>query len=152
MVLKCDSSYVSIFSNLDLKLQLSRAFWGFPQSCVAPQILSHVSILSRSRHLFRFTQQPLAQLQGVIQGHRTRLETLVLLDIHTAHTHTHTPHSMNRQQERSLLSLEWRRWVLMTPYLSERRSHNYPLSDMDLSLVLIVCPDAHLLREKSARA
>lgn len=67
-------------------------------------------------------------------------------------THTQPPHSMNRQQERSLLSLEWRRWVLMTPYLSERRSHNYPLSDMDLSLVLIVCPDAHLLREKSARA
>lgn len=33
----------------------------------------------------------------------------------------------------------------MTQYLAERRSHNYPLSDVDLSLALIVCPDAHLL-------
>lgn len=37
----------------------------------------------------------------------------------------------------------------MTQYLSERCSHNYALSDVDLSLALIVCPDAHLLRETS---
>lgn len=37
----------------------------------------------------------------------------------------------------------------MTQYLSERCSHNYALSDRDLSLALIVCPDGHLLGERS---
>lgn len=37
----------------------------------------------------------------------------------------------------------------MTQYLSEHCSHNYALSDVDLSLALIVCPDAHLLEDKS---
>lgn len=33
----------------------------------------------------------------------------------------------------------------MTQYLSKRCFHNYAPSDVDLSLALIVCPDAHLL-------
>lgn len=39
----------------------------------------------------------------------------------------------------------------MTQYLSERCFHNYALSDVDLSLALIVCPDAHLHGEKSVQ-
>ena len=109
---KSDSSYVSIFSNLVLKLRLSTLFEASLSHAWALQTLSHVSVMSTFLHLQRFSQQPLLQLHKKLHG--DTLETLVQLDIHApttqrnpikhTHTHTHihiyTSHSMDRQQER----------------------------------------------------
>ena len=64
----------------------------FPPSCTASQIVSRVSVMSTSLHLYRFTQQPRGQLHPKMSCVRTQEagETLVQLDIDTADTHTQT--------------------------------------------------------------
>lgn len=143
MVSKSDSGYVSTFSNLVLKLRPSSAF---------EVSLSHAwdekCCLSCIFHVY--VSAPL-EFQSATSSAITQ-KKIMLGRCRNAGPAWWSTCRVQRASSSSLLQLDWRQRVLMTQYLSECGFHNYALSDVDLSLASIVCPDAHLLGEKSVWA